>query len=88
MSSWSLSNGKIIEITMTEGLAIFPVTAGIIDDQAKEMVEAANCFGRPVVCIFNGVGIVANVGDAPEEIIRFWERAIEQKAAKHLCRFT
>lgn len=83
MASWSLFSGKIIEITMTADLAIFPVIGGTIEDLAKEMVSIASCLGRPVVSNFNAIGIVANIGDTPEEIIRFWEKAFEQKQSRH-----
>lgn len=63
-----------IKVASLEGLIVFPVRGGVIDERVIQIVKIANDFGKPVATTFNEIGLIANPGDEPAEILAYWEK--------------
>lgn len=63
----------------SEGLIILPIMGGIIDERVILLVKTANDFGKSVATTFNEIGIIANPGDDPAEILAAWEKVDKRK---------
>ncbi|MDO8529823.1 MAG: hypothetical protein Q7S10_00205 [bacterium] len=67
-----------VRILITEGLIVFPIMGGLIEERISQIVKIAADFMKPVATTFNNVGIVANPGDDAEEILTLWRKATSE----------
>ena len=63
-----------VRILETEGLIIFPIMGGVIDERVVQILKIANKFKKPVATTLNKIGIIANPGDDPDAILATWEK--------------